>query len=48
MHCCLASACQADGIPFTMDVQELADVTAFAQSINGADGAEGGDDAKKK
>lgn len=54
MHCCLASACQADGIPFTMDVQEMADhlepadVTAFAQSINGADGAEGGDDAKKK
>ena len=51
MHCCLSSACKADGIPFTMDVQEMADhldpsdVTAFAQSINGADG---GEDAKKK
>lgn len=53
MHCCLASACQADGIPFTMDVQEMADhldpsdVTAFAQGINGADGGDDGGEKKK-
>lgn len=47
MHCCLASACKADGIPFEMDVQELADrlspdeVSRFAASLN--DG-----EAKKK
>ena len=51
MHCCLSSACKADGVPFSMDVQEMADhlkaedVTAFAQSINGMDG---GDESKKK
>lgn len=47
MHCCLASACKADGIPFEMDVQEMADqltpddVNAFAASLSGGE-------AKKK
>ncbi len=43
MHCCLASACKADGIPFEMDVQEMADqltpddVNAFAASLSGGE-----------
>lgn len=58
MHCCIASACKADGIPFDLSVDELADhlsasdVTTFTQQLMAepSDGVaqEAADGSKKK
>ena len=52
MHCCVESACRADGIPFEMDVETMADhlsvedVTNFTKVLLGS--SDGGDGSKKK
>lgn len=50
MYCCVASACNADGVPFDLDLDKFADglqmdaLNAFAETLKAGDG----DDSKKK
>lgn len=51
MYCCVASACNADGVPFDLDLDKFADglqmdaLNAFAETLKAGDGD---DDSKKK
>lgn len=52
MYCCVASACNADGVPFDLDLDKFADglqmdaLNAFAETLKAGD--DDSDDAKKK
>ena len=54
MHCCVASACRADGIPFELDMETFADhlctddVNAFVQVMTGQTSAGEAEGGKKK